>query len=79
VDTDAVFPPPPFLPHLTDGYFRRPERPKRLREKLRDLRHVALGTGVAEEVLECDVPVGKTRFLEPWNVVERVPLGERPL
>jgi hypothetical protein len=42
-------------------------------------RDVELGTGIVEEVVVCDVPIGKTTFFEPWTVVETVRLGERAL
>ncbi len=71
----APFPPAPFLPHLSVGYFRRAERPDRLREALMPRRDVELGSGVVDEVLVCDVPIGKSRFFEPWVVVDRVRLG----
>jgi hypothetical protein len=71
----APFPPAPFLPHLSIGYFRRAERPDRLRDALVPRRDVELGSGVVDEVLVCDVPIGKSRFFEPWLVVDRVRLG----
>ena len=71
----APFPPAPFLPHLSIGYFRRTERPERLRNALVPHRDVDLGSGLVDEVLVCDVPIGKSRFFEPWQVVDRVRLG----
>jgi hypothetical protein len=76
VDGDAA-PPPPFLPHLSIGYFRRSERPGHLREALMPFREIELGSGIVDEVLVCDVPIAKTTILDPWTVVERIPLGER--
>jgi hypothetical protein len=76
---DGVFPPPPFLPHLSIGYFRRSEPADRLRDKLVPLRDVELGSGIVEEVLLCHVPYAKTTFFEPWTIVETIRLRERPL
>jgi len=73
---EGVSSPPPFLPHLSIGYFRRSERPHQLRESLMPFRHVELGTGVVEEILLSDVPIGKTTILQPWTVVERIRLGQ---
>ena len=70
----APFPPPPFLPHLSVGYFRRPEQPGGLRDALASHRDVELGTGLVEEVLVCDVPIAKSRFFEPWHVAATVRL-----
>jgi hypothetical protein len=68
------FPWAPFLPHLSVGYFRRPERADRLRDALLPLRHVELGEGVVDEVHLCDVPIAKSRFFEPWRVVRSIRL-----
>jgi 2'-5' RNA ligase len=76
---DGVFPPPPFLPHLSIGYFRRSEPVDRLRDKLVPLRAVELGSGIVEEVLLCDVPYAKTTFYEPWTIVDTIRLGKRSL
>jgi hypothetical protein len=76
VHAEGPFPPPPFLPHLSLGYFRRAERADALREALVPLREAELGTAAVEEVALCDVPIGKTRFFEPWRVVERVRLRD---
>jgi len=69
------FPPSPFLPHLSIGYFRRSESAERLREALLPLRDVELGKGMVDEVVLCDVPIGKTTFFQPWRVVARVRLS----
>jgi hypothetical protein len=71
---DDAFPPPPFLPHLSIGYFRRPESAGELREALVPFRDVELGTGLVEEVVLCDVPIGRTAFFMPWRVVATVRL-----
>jgi hypothetical protein len=71
---EGAFPPPPFLPHLSIGYVRRPESPEELREALVAFRDVELGTGLVEKVVLCDVPIGKTAFFEPWRVVATVRL-----
>jgi len=71
---DGAFLPPPFLPHLSIGYFRRPESAEGLREAVLPFRDVELGTGMVEEVVLCDVPIGKTTFFEPWRVVATVRL-----
>jgi 2'-5' RNA ligase len=71
----APFPPAPFLPHLSIGYFRRAERPDALREAIAPHRHVELGSGIVEEVVVCDVPIAKSRFFEPWRVIESVRLA----
>jgi hypothetical protein len=70
----APFPPPPFLPHLSIGYFRRAEHPDPLRAALVPRRDAELGSGIVQEVLVCDVPVAKTRFFEPWDVVDVIGL-----
>jgi len=74
-EAGAPFPPPPFLPHLSIGYFRRAEGPDPLREALIPRRDVELGSGVVDEVLVCDVAIARSRFFEPWLVVDRVRLG----
>jgi hypothetical protein len=71
---DGPFPPAPFLPHLSIGYFRRAEEPAALRDVLVPLREVELGAAVVEEVVVCDVPIAKSRFFEPWDVVDVVQL-----
>jgi hypothetical protein len=71
---DGPFAPPPFLPHLSIGYFRRSESAARLREALLPFRDVELGTGTVDEVVLCDVLVGKTTFFEPWRIVRTVRL-----
>jgi hypothetical protein len=68
------FPPAPFLPHLSIGYFRRAAEPAALRDVLVPLREVELGAGVVEEVVVCDVPIAKSRFFEPWDVVDVIRL-----
>ena len=73
-EAGAPFPPPPFLPHLSIGYFRSAEPPEPLREALVPRRDVELGSGIVDEVLICDVPVAKSRFFERWLVVDRVRL-----
>jgi len=62
------------LPHLRIGYVRRSEGADRLRTALPPSREVELGTGIVDEVLLCDVPVAKSRFLQPWGVVGSVKL-----
>jgi 2'-5' RNA ligase len=73
--TGAPFPAAPFLPHMSIGYFRRAERPEVLRDALAPYRDVELGSGVVDEIVVCDVPIAKSRFFEPWRVVERIPLA----
>ena len=72
---DGAFPAPPFLPHLSIGYFRRSEGVKPLREALAPLRDAELGIGVVKEIVLCEVPNAKTTFLGPWRVLVRVRLG----
>jgi 2'-5' RNA ligase len=72
---DAPFPPSPFLPHLSIGYFRSAGPPEPLRAALVPQRNVELGTGLVEEVVVCDVPIAKTRFFEPWRVVDAIRLA----
>ncbi len=76
IEAHAVgpFAPPPFLPHLSIGYFRRAERADGLRDALQPFRDVELGTGTVDEVVLCDVSIGKTTFFEPWRVVATVRL-----
>jgi hypothetical protein len=62
------------LPHMSIGYTRQSEFPDRLRSALRPVRDVELGTGLADEVLLCDVPAAKSTFLEPWRVLASVKL-----
>ncbi|HEY3017716.1 MAG TPA: hypothetical protein VGJ23_02685 [Gaiellaceae bacterium] len=62
------------LPHMTIGYVRSSERADRLREALRPFRDTDLGAGMADEVLLCEVPVGKSTFLRPWRLVGTVTL-----
>lgn len=63
------------LPHLSIGYVRRHESADRLRGALRPFREAELGSGIAEEVLLCDVPAAKATFMQPWRVVGSVTLG----
>jgi len=37
-------------------------------------RHLPFGSGVVDEVIVCDVPVAKSRFFEPWDVVDVIRL-----
>jgi hypothetical protein len=74
-DGAAPFPPAPFLPHLSIGYFRRAGRPDGLRNALMPHRDAELGTGLVDEIVVCDVPVAKSRYLEPWRVIERIRLA----
>jgi 2'-5' RNA ligase len=62
------------LPHMSIGYMRRAEAADRLRAALRPFREVELGTGVAAEVLLCDIPVAKSTFLQRWRIVGSVKL-----
>jgi hypothetical protein len=62
------------LPHMSIGYTRTSELPDRLRTALGPLRDVELGTGLADEVLLCEVPAAKSTFLEPWRVLASVKL-----
>ena len=62
------------LPHMSIGYISGREEAAPLRAALEPFRDVDLGTGVADEVLLCDVPVGKSTFLQPWRVVDSVKL-----
>jgi hypothetical protein len=71
---EGPFPPTPFLPHLSIGYFRRAEEPAALRDALVPRREVELGAAVVEEVVVCDVPIAKSRFFEPWDVVDVIRL-----
>jgi hypothetical protein len=60
---------------MSIGYFRRAQPPDALRDALIPLRDIDLGSGVVDEVVVCDVPAAKSRFFEPWRVVERVRLA----
>jgi hypothetical protein len=71
---DGPFPPTPFLPHLSIGYFRQAAEPAALRDVLVPRREAKLGAGVVEEVVVCDVPIAKSRFFEPWDVVDVIRL-----
>jgi hypothetical protein len=59
---------------MSIGYTRRRGSADRLRAALRPFRDAELGTGIADEVLLCDVPVAKSTFLRPWRVVGSVKL-----
>ena len=50
------------------------QRRDALRDALLPHRDVELGSGLVEEVVVCDVPVAKSRFFEPWLVVDRIRL-----
>jgi len=63
------------LPHLSIGYTRRGAAADRLREPLRRYRDVELGSGIADEVLLCEVPIAKSTILRPWKVIGSVKLG----
>ncbi len=65
------------LAHLTLGYVREPTPPNALREALSEIRAAELGTQRVEEVLLCRVPASRTTVLQPWTVLERVPLTPR--
>lgn len=62
------------LPHMSIGYMRRSEAADPLRGALGPFHDVELGTGVADELLLCDVPVARSTFLQPWRVVGSVKL-----
>src|SRR5262249_60163531 len=70
----SPFPPAPYLPHLSLGYFRSAERADGLRKALLPHRGVEFGSGIVDEVVVCDVPIGRSRFFDPWLVVDRVRL-----
>jgi hypothetical protein len=67
-------PTPTFLPHLTLAVVTRPAPPDELRTALIPLRDTELGTQRVNEVLRVHVQVSPERGLEPWNVLERIPL-----
>jgi hypothetical protein len=62
------------LPHVSIGYTRRREAADPLRPALRRFRDVHLGTGLADTLLLCEVPVGKSTLLQPWRVLGSVEL-----
>jgi len=62
------------LPHMSVGYIRTSQPPDRLRTALRPVRDIELGTGLADEILLCEVPAAKSTFLEPWRVLASVKL-----
>lgn len=70
----SPFPPAPYLPHLSLGYFRSAERADGLRKALLPHRGVEFGSGIVDEVVVCDVPIGRSRFFDPWLVVDRIRL-----
>ena len=57
------------LPHLSIGYVKRIEKDERLRAALTAFRDADLGTGIVDEVFLCRVPVAKSTFMRPWDVV----------
>ncbi|MBD0337897.1 MAG: hypothetical protein ICV67_01235 [Thermoleophilia bacterium] len=65
---------PFFLPHLSLGYFREAHDPEPLRRAIEPSRETSLGASVVTEVHRVEVPVGRSRFLEPWTVLETVAL-----
>jgi hypothetical protein len=70
----AIEAPAVFLPHLSLAYVELPVDPAPIRDGLAPRRNTNLGSFVVEELLHVRVPAAKSTVLEPWEVVERVPL-----
>lgn len=63
-----------FLPHMTIGVTRVEHDPTELRTALLPLRNVELGVGEVTELTHIRFPAAQTTLLQPWTVVETVPL-----
>jgi 2'-5' RNA ligase len=63
-----------FLPHMTIGVTRAEHDPSQLRELLLPLRDSQLGTGKVGELKRVRFPAAQATLLQPWSVVETVPL-----
>ena len=71
---DAVDAPDTFLPHVSLAYIELPLHAEDVRGVLVPLREHGLGSWRVDELLRVRVPAGRTTVVEPWTVLERLPL-----
>jgi hypothetical protein len=64
-----------FLPHMTIGVTREEHDPEDLRRSLLPVRNVQLGVGEVIELTHIRFPSAQTTLLQPWTVIETVPLS----
>ena len=62
------------LPHMTIGITRKEHDPTQLRTALLPLRNVELGAGEVTQLTHVRFPAAQTALLQPWTVIETVPL-----
>jgi hypothetical protein len=65
-----------FLPHMTIGVTREEHDPRELRTALLPLRNAELGGGQVTELTRIRFPAAQTTLLQPWTVIELVPLSQ---
>jgi hypothetical protein len=65
-----------FLPHMTIGVTREEHDPRELRTALLPLRNAELGGGKVTELTRIRFPAAQTTLLQPWTVIESVPLSQ---
>jgi len=65
-----------FLPHMTIGVTREEHDPRELRTALLPLRNAELGGGKVAELIRIRFPAAQTTLLQPWTVIESVPLSQ---
>ena len=65
-----------FLPHMTIGVTREEHDPRELRTALLPLRNAELGGGKVTELTRIRFPAAQTTLLQPWTVIELVPLSQ---
>jgi hypothetical protein len=66
--------PTTFLPHVSLAYVELPIHPQPVGDALVPLRDAALGSFEVDELLRVRVPAAKSTVLQPWTVLERLPL-----
>ncbi len=70
----GVSAPPTFLPHMTVAVVQGAPEVEPVRSAVLPLRETVLGTASVAELVKVRVPAGRTTMLQPWTVVDRVPL-----
>jgi hypothetical protein len=66
-----------FLPHMTIGVTSEEHDPGELRTALLPLRNAELGGGTVTELTRVRFPCAQTTLLQPWTVVESLPLSQK--
>jgi 2'-5' RNA ligase len=65
-----------FLPHMTIGVTREEHDPSELRTALLPVRDAELGVGKITQLTRIRFPAAQTTLLQPWTVMESVPLSQ---